>query len=455
MANAHSDGRQPWSTTSTSRSTSRPRLSRRSPHRVDASPGVVVHYSPPLHPDDVAVVDGIPCTSVARTLVDCVEWRPYSRCSTKLLTSSPRRGDAPFPAPSCREKLASKSKADPSRDAARKRWTARLPRRPGPLILPAGVRDRRPPVSLGLAAYAYVQPLSPGDRDPETNARAKDEAAWRPACSGVQPAARDVRPPVSGAVWQRVGRIGGSLRPGASVRRAESGRRRPCASPAEWPWSSHRYMLGDCRETSAARARIETLLEAWGGRDGFRYPRLFDPENELSTILGAASPWAHRPPIEGLRRPAPPIKGCASHGRTGTGSRRSRPRWASTRPPSRENFGAPECRKGVRPRAGKGSVPLVLSGALTKPSLCRTLPRVLLGVRARERVVDLQLLFRRRVDAQPAVDVHVNQARRYRNERACQPARPLVGPQLGCGPAVQSSSTGFSTSSRSSARACR
>jgi hypothetical protein len=41
--------------------------------RVDAPPGVVVHYSPPLHPDDVAVVDGIPCTSVARTLVDCAE----------------------------------------------------------------------------------------------------------------------------------------------------------------------------------------------------------------------------------------------------------------------------------------------------------------------------------------------------------------------------------------------
>ena len=40
---------------------------------VDAPPGVVVRYSPPLHPDDVAVVDGVPCTSVARTLVDCAE----------------------------------------------------------------------------------------------------------------------------------------------------------------------------------------------------------------------------------------------------------------------------------------------------------------------------------------------------------------------------------------------
>lgn len=41
--------------------------------RVDAPPGVVVHYSPPLHPDDVAMVDGVPRTSVARTLVDCAE----------------------------------------------------------------------------------------------------------------------------------------------------------------------------------------------------------------------------------------------------------------------------------------------------------------------------------------------------------------------------------------------
>lgn len=40
---------------------------------VDAIPGVVVHRSPPLHPEDLAVVDGIPCTSVARTLVDCAE----------------------------------------------------------------------------------------------------------------------------------------------------------------------------------------------------------------------------------------------------------------------------------------------------------------------------------------------------------------------------------------------
>ena len=40
---------------------------------VDAPPGVVIHRSPPLHPDDVTVVDGIRVTSVPRTLVDCAE----------------------------------------------------------------------------------------------------------------------------------------------------------------------------------------------------------------------------------------------------------------------------------------------------------------------------------------------------------------------------------------------
>jgi hypothetical protein len=36
-------------------------------------PGVVVHYVPELHPDDVTVLEGIPCTSPSRTLVDLAE----------------------------------------------------------------------------------------------------------------------------------------------------------------------------------------------------------------------------------------------------------------------------------------------------------------------------------------------------------------------------------------------
>jgi hypothetical protein len=39
----------------------------------DPPPGVVIHYVPELHPDDVDVVDGIPVTSVARTLVDLAD----------------------------------------------------------------------------------------------------------------------------------------------------------------------------------------------------------------------------------------------------------------------------------------------------------------------------------------------------------------------------------------------
>jgi hypothetical protein len=34
---------------------------------------VVGHYGPPLHPDDVAIVDGVPVTSVSRTLIDLAE----------------------------------------------------------------------------------------------------------------------------------------------------------------------------------------------------------------------------------------------------------------------------------------------------------------------------------------------------------------------------------------------
>jgi len=38
--------------------------------------GVRIHRVPALHPDDVTVVDGIPITSVARTLVDLAETLP-------------------------------------------------------------------------------------------------------------------------------------------------------------------------------------------------------------------------------------------------------------------------------------------------------------------------------------------------------------------------------------------
>lgn len=39
----------------------------------DDPPGVVVHRVPELHPDDVTVFDGIPVTTVSRTLIDLAE----------------------------------------------------------------------------------------------------------------------------------------------------------------------------------------------------------------------------------------------------------------------------------------------------------------------------------------------------------------------------------------------
>ena len=42
--------------------------------RVDTSiPGIVIHRGPPLHPDDMCKVDGIPVTSPSRTLIDLAE----------------------------------------------------------------------------------------------------------------------------------------------------------------------------------------------------------------------------------------------------------------------------------------------------------------------------------------------------------------------------------------------
>jgi hypothetical protein len=40
---------------------------------MDVPEGVVVHYVPELHPDDVTVVDGIPTTTIERTLIDLAE----------------------------------------------------------------------------------------------------------------------------------------------------------------------------------------------------------------------------------------------------------------------------------------------------------------------------------------------------------------------------------------------
>ena len=43
------------------------------PREEIAIPGVVLHHSPTLHPDDVTTIDGIPATSPSRTLIDLAE----------------------------------------------------------------------------------------------------------------------------------------------------------------------------------------------------------------------------------------------------------------------------------------------------------------------------------------------------------------------------------------------
>lgn len=47
--------------------------SRSDPRAARVPSGVVIHHAPELHPDDLAIVHGIPVTSVARTLVDLAE----------------------------------------------------------------------------------------------------------------------------------------------------------------------------------------------------------------------------------------------------------------------------------------------------------------------------------------------------------------------------------------------
>ena len=44
------------------------------PRDAGSIPGVVIHRGPPLHPDDVTTLNGIPVTSPSRTLIDCAEF---------------------------------------------------------------------------------------------------------------------------------------------------------------------------------------------------------------------------------------------------------------------------------------------------------------------------------------------------------------------------------------------
>jgi hypothetical protein len=53
-------------------------------------PGVRIHHAPALHPDDVTVVDGIPVTSIPRTLVDLAEILPRDELREVFAEASAR-----------------------------------------------------------------------------------------------------------------------------------------------------------------------------------------------------------------------------------------------------------------------------------------------------------------------------------------------------------------------------
>jgi len=44
------------------------------PRTAEPIPGVVIQRGPPLHPDDITTLNGIPVTSPSRTLIDCAEF---------------------------------------------------------------------------------------------------------------------------------------------------------------------------------------------------------------------------------------------------------------------------------------------------------------------------------------------------------------------------------------------
>ena len=82
-------------------------------------------------------------------------------------------------------------------------------------------------------------------------------------------------------------------------------RARLCASPEDWRWSSHRDLLAGTPESAHARARVESLLLAWGGTEGGGYARLFEMDPAMFEPFAGAPPWSPRPPLSELLGASP------------------------------------------------------------------------------------------------------------------------------------------------------
>jgi hypothetical protein len=59
------------------------------PRAAASIPNLVIHRGPPLHPDDVTTLNGIPVTSPSRTLIDCAEFMTV----TELRAAFARAGE--------------------------------------------------------------------------------------------------------------------------------------------------------------------------------------------------------------------------------------------------------------------------------------------------------------------------------------------------------------------------
>ena len=75
-----------------------------------------------------------------------------------------------------------------------------------------------------------------------------------------------------------------------------------CATPGQWPWSSHRAVLHRRRDSVVDSERVLDLLAALGGVSRDSYAALFEPDGPLAHLPADMSPWALRPTLDEILR---------------------------------------------------------------------------------------------------------------------------------------------------------